>query len=158
MAFCSTLVVGIWFCNVPTFLGKNHKANNDSQEEYAYCGKEVSAEGVIKPETSYEGKAKEKEGIGEIYFVLLSENGLDVLPDRKFTLRGQGKSLSGKTDKNGEFKHSPAEFGDYELKVDNAVFHIPYVLLPDQYQWDGPTEEELGGGEWDVPTKEELED
>jgi hypothetical protein len=141
-------------------------------KKYAQCGENVSAEGVIQPEASYEGRAKEKVGTGEIYFVLLTENGLDVWPDRSFKLQGNGLNLSDKTDKNGEFKHSPAEFGDYELKVDDGVFHIPaleqgslpyqvhvpYVLLPDQYQWDGPTEEELGGGEWDVPTEEELGD
>ena len=116
----------------------------------------MSAEGIIQPETAYEGKAQEKKVTGEIYFVLLSENGLDVLPDQKFTLEGNGICLADKTDNNGEFRYSPAEFGDYELKVDAGIFCIPavdtgslpyevpvpYVLLPTECRWEGPTEEQ----------------
>lgn len=134
------------------------------------CERGLSAEGIIKPETSYKGKAKEQECEGEIYFVLLSENGLDVLPDREFSLRGSGIDLSGKTDGKGEFKHSPAAFRDYELKVADGVFcipavykgslpyqvYVPYVMFPDQCEWDGPTEEELGGVKWDVVKKEDF--
>jgi hypothetical protein len=118
----------------------------------------VSAEGVIQPEVSYEGRAEETVGTGEIYFVLLTENGLDVLPDQEFALIGHGISLSDKTDKSGEFKHSPVEFGEYRLEVGDGVFyvpavypgsspfqvHVPYALLPDLTQWYEPEKEELG--------------
>ncbi len=95
--------------------------------------------------------------MGQIYFVLLTEMGLDVWPNREFMLRGLGVNVNGRTDNNGEFKHAPVEFGEYELIVGDATFqipaitvnspphpvHIPYTLLPDQLDWDGPTDEEI---------------
>lgn len=117
----------------------------------------TSAEGIVEWAATFTGKARIIDPTGEIFFVLLTEMGLDVWPNRDFTLRGPGISISDKTDENGEFRYSPAEFGEYELEVGDAVFqipavtknspphrvHVPYVLLPDQYEWEGPTEEEL---------------
>jgi len=117
----------------------------------------TSAEGVVQWAHVWRGKAKRVYPTGEIHFVLLTEMGLDVWPNLEFTLRGPEISLSEKTDENGEFRYAPVEFGEYELKVGEAVFripavaedsppyriHVPYDLLPDQIEWKGPTEEEL---------------
>jgi hypothetical protein len=127
-----------------------------------------SAEGIVEKAATYTGRVQIADAMGEIYFVLLTEMGLDVWPNREFKLRGPGLTIYDQTDENGEFRYSPAEFGEYELEVGDAVFgipavaensspyrvHVPYVLLPDQYEWEELTEED----EWEESIEEESEE
>ena len=89
---------------------------------------------------------------------MFSLKGLDILAKRAFKIEGMDIEISEQTDDRGEFKHAPAEYGDYELQVGDAAFiipaipaedppypvHIPYDMLPDKRDtWDGPTDEEI---------------
>lgn len=85
-----------------------------------------SAEGIVQLAGTFKGITRKAypDYEGEIYFVLLTEMGLDVLPNQDFTLRGPGINLSDQTDENGEFRQSPVELGEYELEVGMMVLNI----------------------------------
>jgi hypothetical protein len=120
----------------------------------------ASAQGIVFKGHLWRGKVRVKD-LGEIHFVLYTEMGSDIIPNQDFEVSNKDLriKLPGKTDANGEFRHSPAKFGEYTLKVGMAVFripavtsgsppflvHVPLSLLPNKWAWKGPTEEESTG-------------
>lgn len=99
---------------------------------------------------------------GEIHFKLYTDYGLTILDNMEFIVKGFETEIEDKTDSNGEFKHGPVWFDDYELYVGDAAFiipamiidddpyeiTIPYEMLQDENNvWDGPSDEEIYGEE-----------